>query len=36
MTGSAVPALYAFVAFYVSCVAMTWFCYARRNADMPC
>ncbi len=36
MTGSPVPALYVFVAFYVTCVAITWFCYARRNADMPC
>jgi NNP family nitrate/nitrite transporter-like MFS transporter len=36
MTGSAVPALYVFIAFYVTCVALTWFFYARRNAGMPC
>ncbi|SAL23321.1 nitrite extrusion protein [Caballeronia sordidicola] len=36
MTGSAVPALYVFIAFYVTCVAITWFFYARRNAGMPC
>ncbi|SAL44355.1 nitrite extrusion protein [Caballeronia udeis] len=36
MTGSAIPALYVFIAFYVTCVAITWFCYARRNASMPC
>jgi MFS transporter, NNP family, nitrate/nitrite transporter len=36
MTGSAIPALYVFIAFYVTCVVITWFCYARRNASMPC
>jgi NNP family nitrate/nitrite transporter-like MFS transporter len=36
LTGSPVAALYVFVAFYATCVAITWFCYARRNADMPC
>ncbi|HEV7834979.1 MAG TPA: NarK family nitrate/nitrite MFS transporter, partial [Caballeronia sp.] len=36
MTGSAIPALYVFIAFYATCVAITWFCYARRNASMPC
>lgn len=36
MTGSAIPALYAFIAFYVTCVAITYFFYARRNASMPC
>jgi len=36
MTGSAIPALYVFIGFYVTCVAITWFCYARRNASMPC
>ncbi|AJX33691.1 NarK family nitrate/nitrite MFS transporter [Burkholderia oklahomensis] len=36
MTGSAVPALACFIVFYVSCVAITWWFYARRNASMPC
>ncbi|WP_175830529.1 NarK family nitrate/nitrite MFS transporter [Burkholderia cepacia] len=36
LTGSAVPALACFIAFYVSCVAITWWCYARRGASMPC
>ena len=36
LTGSAIPALHAFIAFYVTCVALTWFFYARRNASMPC
>ncbi|MGY6217601.1 nitrate/nitrite transporter [Methylolobus aquaticus] len=29
-------ALYAFLLFYVSCVALTWWYYARRHAEMPC
>lgn len=36
LTGSANAALYCFIAFYVSCVLVTWWCYARRNATMPC
>jgi len=36
MTGGPEGALYAFLAFYVSCIALTWWCYARRNAEMPC
>jgi len=36
MTGSPDAALYCFIAFYVSCIAMTWWYYARRNAPMPC
>lgn len=31
MTGSAAPALYAFLAFYVSCIALTWWFYTRRG-----
>jgi NNP family nitrate/nitrite transporter-like MFS transporter len=30
------PALWCFIAFYASCVAITWWCYARKNADLPC
>jgi MFS transporter, NNP family, nitrate/nitrite transporter len=36
MTGSVDAALYAFVAFYVTCIAVTWWYYSRRNAPMPC
>ena len=36
MTGWPEAALYVFIAFYVTCVAITWCCYARRNAEMPC
>ena len=35
-TGSVDAALYSFIAFYVSCIFITWWCYARRNAAMPC
>ena len=36
MTGGPDAALWGFIAFYVSCIAITWWCYARKNADMPC
>lgn len=36
LTGSPDAALYAFIVFYVSCVLVTWWYYARRNAPMPC
>jgi NNP family nitrate/nitrite transporter-like MFS transporter len=36
MTGAPDAALWCFVAFYTSCIAVTWWCYARRNAPMPC
>ena len=29
-------ALYAFAAYYVTCVAVTWWFYHRRNAEIPC
>ena len=29
-------ALYAFVAFYVTCIAITWWFYHRRNAADRC
>ncbi|WP_244817879.1 NarK family nitrate/nitrite MFS transporter [Caballeronia sp. Lep1P3] len=35
-TGSPVMALYCFIAFYAVCAVVTWACYARRNASMPC
>jgi MFS transporter, NNP family, nitrate/nitrite transporter len=36
LTGGPDGALYAFIVFYVSCMAITWWCYSRKNAPMPC
>jgi len=36
MTGGPEAALYVFIAFYLSCIATTWWYYARKNAEMPC
>lgn len=36
LTGSADAALWCFIGFYVSCIVITWWCYARKDADMPC
>jgi NNP family nitrate/nitrite transporter-like MFS transporter len=36
ITGSPDGALYVFIAFYLSCIAITWWFYARKNAPMPC
>ncbi|MEI6838559.1 MAG: nitrate/nitrite transporter, partial [Alcaligenaceae bacterium] len=36
LTGTPHAALWCFVVFYFSCVVVTWFWYARRNAPMPC
>ena len=36
LTGGAEVALYMFIAFYVVCVALTWFFYTRRNAEIRC
>lgn len=35
-TGSADAAFCAFLAFYLTCVAATWWWYARKNASSPC
>jgi NNP family nitrate/nitrite transporter-like MFS transporter len=35
-TGGPELALWTFVAFYLLCVAVTWWYYARRGAEMPC
>jgi NNP family nitrate/nitrite transporter-like MFS transporter len=35
-TGSPAAALVAFIALYVSCLAITWWWYARKGAEMPC
>ncbi len=34
--GSPDMALYTFIGFYVSCVLVTWWFYARKGAEMPC
>lgn len=36
LTGGTDAALYCFIAFYVTCIAVTWWFYSRRNAPMPC
>ena len=36
LTGGPDGALYAFIVFYLSCMAITWWCYSRKNAPMPC
>jgi len=36
MTGGPEAALYLFIAFYLTCIAMTWWYYSRKNAEMPC
>jgi MFS transporter, NNP family, nitrate/nitrite transporter len=34
-TGGPAAAILGFIALYVSCVALTWWYYARRGAEMP-
>lgn len=36
LTGGPEAALYVFIAYYLVCIAVTWWHYARRNAPMPC
>jgi NNP family nitrate/nitrite transporter-like MFS transporter len=36
LTGSPAAALQVFIFFYFSCIALTWWFYARRHAPMPC
>lgn len=36
LTGGPEAALWIFTAFYLLCVGLTWWCYARRDAGMPC
>jgi len=36
LTGGPEAALYVFFAFYLICIAITWWNYARRNAPTPC
>jgi len=34
--GHETVALMIFIVFYVACVAVTWWIYYRRNAEIPC
>jgi len=36
LTGGPEMALYVFIAFYVTCIAVTWRYYSRKHAEMPC
>lgn len=36
MTGSSAMAFYMFVGFYLSCIVVTWWWYARKGAETPC
>ncbi len=36
ITGGPQAAFYGFIAFYVSCLAITWWWYFRRGAEAPC
>jgi NNP family nitrate/nitrite transporter-like MFS transporter len=36
LTGGPEAALYCFIAFYISCIAVTWWFYARKSAEVPC
>ena len=36
LTGAPHAALWCFAAFYLVCIAVTWWYYARKHAEMPC
>lgn len=36
LTGRVDAALYCFIVFYLSCMAVTWWFYSRKGAQMPC
>lgn len=36
LTGGVEAALYAFIAFYLSCLLINGWYYARKNAEVPC
>ncbi len=36
MTGGPEGALYAFMGYYLSCMVVTWWWYARKNAEIQC
>ncbi|WBY02510.1 NarK family nitrate/nitrite MFS transporter [Ramlibacter tataouinensis] len=35
-TGGPEAALYVFIVFYLLCIALTWWYYSRKGAEMPC
>ncbi len=35
-TGNPFAALYGFIAFYITCIVITWWFYSRRGAEAPC
>lgn len=36
LLGGPEGALYVFIVFYLTCIAITWWYYARKDAEMPC
>ncbi|MBC7501091.1 MAG: NarK family nitrate/nitrite MFS transporter [Herminiimonas sp.] len=36
LTGSPGAALWCFIGFYFTCIAVTWWFYSRKGAEMPC
>ena len=36
LTGRPLAALYMFLVFYATCIAVTWWYYARKNPEVPC
>jgi NNP family nitrate/nitrite transporter-like MFS transporter len=36
ITGGPEAALYVFIVFYLTCIALTWWYYSRKGAEMPC
>jgi MFS transporter, NNP family, nitrate/nitrite transporter len=36
LTGAPIAALWMFFGFYMICIAITWWYYSRRDAEMPC
>jgi len=36
LTGGPEGALYVFIVYYLTCIAITWWYYARKDAEMPC
>src|SRR5690625_1734241 len=35
-TGGPATALWTFIAYYLSCLAVTWWWYSRKHAEVPC
>ena len=36
LTGGPQAALYVFIVFYLTCIALTWWYYSRKGAEVPC